>query len=104
MRRYSVCLLLAVLAVTMAGCETMQRKFTPKKKTPAHVASQIYFDEGEYVKKYSNAYYYKTHFTLWKSWQDDALDNLSGNGKKVDRAAGEALNHLKEMQGYLKPD
>ena len=85
------------------GCETMQRKFIPKKKEPEHVATAIYFEEGEYQKKFSNEYYYKTHYTLWRTWQDDLLDNLGTNDKKMQRCAQEAIGNLQQMQQYLKP-
>lgn len=103
MKKFLALVLLAAAALPLAGCETVQRKFTRKPKAPTHVASQIYFDEGEYVKKYSNAYYYKTHYTLWRTWHDEVLGNLTGNDKKVSRAASESLGHLKQMQNYMKP-
>ncbi len=90
--------------VTFAGCETVQRKFTPKRKTPVRPVASIYYQEGEYQKKYSNDYYYKTHYTLWKTWHDELMDNLGDNSKKVGRAAQEAVGHLQQMQQYLKPE
>ena len=96
--------LLVICLLQYTGCETMQRKFTPKKKAPSHVATSIYFEEGAYQKKFSNDYYYKTHYTLWRTWHDELLDNLGGNEKKTDRAAVESLGNLKQMQQYLKPD
>ncbi len=103
MKRSTAFILLVLMMASLSGCETVQRKFTRKPKQPKHVASSIYFDEGAYVKKYSNAYYYKTHFTLWRSWHDEVLNNLTGNGKKVARAAQESVGNLQQMQQYLKP-
>ena len=103
MKRLVYVLLLCSL-ITLAGCETVQRKFTPKRKTPERAVSQIYFQEGEYQKKFSNDYYYKTHYTLWSTWHDELLGNLGGNGKKSGRAAQEAVGHLQQMQQYLKPE
>ena len=77
---------LLTLAAAFAGCATMQKKFTPKKKVQAQ-HSVVYLEEGPYQKKYSNEYYYKTHYTLWKSWHSELLDNLGGNHKKVERDA-----------------
>ncbi len=104
---------LTVCLLAEAGCATVQKKFTRKKKEPAHIPSVIYFSaeggsasggqEGPYQKKYSNAYYYKTHFTMWKSWQDELLLGWGGNNKKWARSAQEAYSHLTEMNRYLVP-
>ena len=96
---------LAVLLVTeLTGCATVQRKFTRKKKEPKHIAAAVYLEEGPYQKKYSNDYYYKTHFTLWKTWQDELLNQLGGNSKKVARCAQEAYGNLVEINRYLIPE
>ena len=97
-----------VLAVTvLSGCASssaIQKKFTRKAKEPAHKAATIYIEEqGPYQKKFSNEYYYKSHFTLWKTWHSDLMDQLGGNSKKVTRCAQEALGHLTEMNRYLNP-
>ena len=97
-------LLIAAMVGDLAGCASVQKKFTRKKKEPTHTAATVYFEEGPYQKKYSNAYYYKTHFTMWKSWQDDLINNIGGNRKKTQRNAEEALNHLTEMSHYLMPE
>jgi hypothetical protein len=87
----------------VGGCAGVQKKFTRKKKEKK-VASSIFIDEGPYQKQFSNDYYYKNHYTLWKSWHDELLDQLGGNQKKVSRAAQEAYNHLSEMGSYLVPE
>ncbi len=97
-------LLILAMAMGAAGCASVQKKFTRKKKVPKHVAATIYLEEGAYQKKYSNDYYYKTHFTLWKSWHDELLIRLGGNSKKVSRCAQEALGELTEMSRYLQPE
>ena len=103
MKKNFIYFLSLVLLMTLAGCETVQRKFTPKKKTPERPVSAIYLEEGPYRKKYSNEYYYKTHYTLWQTWHDELLDNLGGNEKKTNRAAQESIGHLQQMQQYLNP-
>jgi hypothetical protein len=97
-------LLLAALMCTMAGCATVQKKFTRKKKEPKYIPAVVYLEEGPYQKKYSNVYYYKSHYTLWKTWQDDLLKGIGGNRKKTQRNAEEALNHLTQMRNCLKPE
>jgi hypothetical protein len=73
---------LALCVLAVSGCETLPKKFIRQKPKPAHTASVVYVDQGAFQKKYSNEYYYKTHFTLWKTWQDELLLNLGGNSKK----------------------
>lgn len=107
MRKYIQFINMFLIVATLAGCasaSSLQKKFTRKSKEPAHKAATIYIEEqGPYQKKFSNEYYYKTHFTLWKSWHSDLLDQLGGNNKKVTRCAQEALGHLTEMNRYLNP-
>ena len=91
------------IAFNAAGCATVQKKFTRKKKEPAHRPTAIFLQEGPYQKKYSNDYYYKTHYTFWKSWHDELLDQMDGNRKKMTRCAQESVNHLEEMTKYLQP-
>lgn len=103
-RRILAALVALVLAVGTVGCATMQKKFTRKKKTPERTRSVIYLDEGAYQKKYSNEYYYKTHFTFWRTWHDELIDNLhNGNKKRLRRSIQEVVSHLTEMSNYLEP-
>ena len=95
-------LVLCVLAVS--GCASLPKKFIRKKPKPEHTPSVVYVEQGPYQKKYSNEYYYKTHYTLWKTWQDEILSNLGGNAKKVSRSSEEAYSHLEQMGRYLKPE
>src|SRR3989338_7017714 len=104
MKRFLTYFFILTLAMDLAGCATVQRKFTRKKKEPKHIAAAVYLEEGPYQKKYSNDYYYKIHFTLWKTWQDELLDQLGGNSKKVARCAQEAYGHLVELNRYLIPE
>ncbi|GEM_PF-903543 len=104
MKKIIAFLLFVVLSVNLAGCASVQKKFTRKKKIPSHIPATVYFEEGPYQKKYSNAYYYKTRYTMWKSWQDDLINGIGGNRKKTQRNAEEALNHLTEMSHYLVPE
>lgn len=104
MRKWFWILLIALMVFDAAGCATVQKKFTRKKKEPKHVPTAIYLQEGPYQKKYSNAYYYKSHYTFWKSWHEDLLKQLGGNHKKVARCAQEASGHLNEMYQYLVPE
>lgn len=95
--------LLVLFLLPIAGCATVQKKFTRKKKEPQHVAATIYMEEGPYQKKYSNSYYYKMHYALWKTWHEDLIKGIGGNRKKTERNAEESLNHLIQMRNYLVP-
>ena len=103
-KRTTLILLCAIFLFHLAGCATVQKKFTRKKKEPAHVAAAIYFEEGTYQKKYSNVYYYKTHYTMWKTWHEDLIKGIGGNRKKIQRNAEETLSHLTQMRNYLVPE
>ncbi|OGW82562.1 MAG: hypothetical protein A3C47_04325 [Omnitrophica bacterium RIFCSPHIGHO2_02_FULL_51_18] len=104
MKRFLTYFFILTLAMDLAGCATVQRKFTRKKKEPKHIAAAVYLEEGPYQKKYSNDYYYKTHFTLWKSWHDELVNQLGGNSKKVARCAQETYGQLTELNRYLIPE
>ena len=93
-----------LMAASLAGCATVQKKFTRKVKEPKHTASVIPTEQGPYQKKFSNEFYYKSHFTLWKTWQSELIDSLGENRKKVARAGQEALGHLRDMRQYLLPE
>lgn len=104
MRRRSVAASLLLITMVLAGCETLPKKFIRKKPKPAHTAAVVYLEEGNFQKKYSNEYYYKSHYTLWKTFHGDILNNLNGNSKKLSRSAQEAYSHLEQMSRYLKPE
>lgn len=93
-----------IAAISLSGCATVQKKFTRKKKEPAYKPSAVYIEEGPYQKKYSNDYYYKTHYTFWSSWHSEMLNQLNGNRKRLARAAQETIGHLTEMNQYLQPE
>lgn len=97
--------LLAILMIGFStGCATVQRKFTRKPKETKRVVSVIPLDRGPYQKKFSNEFYYNSHFTLWKTWQSEWIDALGENHKKVTRAGQEALGNLRDLKAYLIPE
>ena len=104
MRKKMACLMLLLCLGSFAGCASLPKKFIRKKAKPEHTPAVVYIEKGPYQKKFSNEYYYKTHYTLWKTWQDETLDNLNGNSKKRSRSAQEAYSNLDQMSRYLKPE
>lgn len=95
---------ICLFGLELAGCATVQKKFTRKKKEPARQTVILPLDQGPYQKRYSNDYYYKTHYTMWRTWHDELLNELGGNSKRVARAAEEDLSNLQSMQTYLVGD
>lgn len=108
MKKTTMGIILVLVVMEIAGCASLptalQRKFTRKPKEGVHTPAAIYIQQGDYQKKYSNDYYYKTHYTMWREWQGELIDQLGGNSKKVSRCGQEALNHLTEMNRYLVAD
>lgn len=89
-----------VLAVGAGGCATVKKKFT-RKKGETEVRPVVY-TEKEYVKPYTNEYYYTNNYNMWKIWHEELVKSIGGNAKHLERAAAEAVARLKEMQGYLE--
>ena len=101
MRKKIVFSIVCALAVSMPGCANVSKKFIHQKPKPEHTTAVVYIEKGPYLKKFSNEYYYKMHYSLWKTWQDEILDNLGGNSKKLQRSAEEAVSNLDQMGQYL---
>ncbi len=99
-----IAFVLALALLNAAGCANVQKKFTRKKKEPARIPAVMYVEQGPYQKPYSNDYYYRTHYTMWRTWHDELIDQLGGNNKKVSRCAEESYNHLSQLAEYLLPE
>ena len=93
------CVMAIIMIAALGGCATVKKKFTRKKKQTV-IRPQVY-TEKEFVKPYSNHYYYASHFKLWKVWHEDLLKSLDGNEKRRNRAAQEVMGHLVQMKVYL---
>lgn len=104
LKKFFTMILIVAAGLQIAGCASVQKKFTRKKKVPDYTPAVVYTEEGPYQKKFSNEYYYKKHFTLWRSWHGELLNYLGANQKKVVRCAQESLGHLNEMHAYLLPE
>ena len=106
MRKKFLIFLVILLTLQISGCasSTFAKKFIRKKSKPDYTPSMVYTDQGPYQKQYSNEYYYKTHFTMFKASLEDAVDSaVGGNGKRLRRALEETHSHLDQMSHYLKP-
>ena len=93
-----------VLAVLMSGCESLRRKFTRKKKEGQEVTEVPVLEPIEYPAKiYTPQDVYKKHYTLWKAWYKELLENLSPETgqKRQLYLLNQIVANLKEIQKLL---
>ena len=98
MRKISVFVMVFFIAVTLAGCDSLQRKFTRKKKETKPVP-RLY-----QLKKYDvkpSTELYSKHYAYWQSWMSELIQDLGGNHKKDVRCIDEALSQLSDMRNIL---
>lgn len=90
---------LAILSISLSGCETLKKKFTREPKKYKKPAIAVYEDGA--AQAYPNSVLYQSHYVLWKSWQDELMNALGGNHKKETECAGGALSEMKSMKRLL---
>lgn len=90
-----------IASFILTGCASFEKKFV-RRKPDAPVHPVVYTQE--FVKPYSNRYYYKEHFVFWRGWQKELVDGFGSNIKKERRALEEVINHLGQMANYLLPE
>ena len=98
MRKISVFAMVFFLAMTLTGCDSIQRKFTRKKKETKPIP-RLY-----QLKKYDvkpSAELYSKHYAYWQSWMSELIQDLGDNHKKDVRCIDEALSQLHDMQNIL---
>lgn len=83
---------------TVAGCASVQKKFTRKKKEVKAMPRVI--QEKRYDIKPSPELYSK-HFAYWQSWSSELLQDLGQNHKKDVRCIQELMGQLDEMKDIL---
>ena len=89
------------LIVNIAGCASVQRKFTRKKKETVKMP-HIY-----QVKKYEKKptpELYKKHYVYWESFHSEMLMTLGQNHRKDMVYIEHILSNLHDMQNMLMPD
>ena len=98
MKRIVSLALVVSMAVTLAGCEPLRKKFIRKKKEPVKMP-RIY-----QVKKYEKKptpELYKKHYAYWASWQSELVRVLGENRKKDKRCIEEIVGNLNDMRAIL---
>lgn len=98
MKRIATFIIVICLAVSLVGCDAVQRKFTRKKKA-APKKPRIY-----QLKKYEKnptPELYNKHFVYWQTWSGELIEVLGENRKKDARCIEEIVSNLKDMQNIL---
>ena len=98
MKRMCAVIMIICVAVTLVGCDSLQKKFTRKKKETKPIP-RLY-----QIKKYDikpSVALYSKHYAYWQSWMSELLQDLGQNSKKDVRSVEEALNQARSMQSIL---
>lgn len=98
MKKIMVMIITVCLAISLVGCDALQRKFTRKKKA-APKRPRIY-QLKKYEKKPTPELYNK-HFVYWQTWSGEIIQVLGDNHKKDMRCMEEIVGNLKDMQNIL---
>ncbi len=103
MKRWGVIggLVVLALALPAGGCETVQRKFTPKRKAAKPITPVVQFKT--YLPTESAEELFRQHLRLWDFWNGELVGGFGVSEKKVQHASQESLAELLELQRFL-PD
>ena len=98
MRKILIVIFAAIFAVNCAGCASIQKKFTRKKKVEKKVPR--IFQEKKYEKNPTPELYAK-HYAYWMNWQSEIIATIGQNHKKDLRSINEIIGNLRDMQNIL---
>jgi len=101
MKKILTFMIVVALAVSMVGCDAIQRKFTRKKKKKAR-RPRIY--QVRKYEKIPTPELYNKHFVYWQTWSAELIEVLGENVKKDRRCIQEMVGQLKDMQNILNPE
>jgi predicted metal-dependent peptidase len=100
-RNIVIILMVALAAAQVAGCASLQKKFTRKKKEePKKI---LYKPVKEYSRKPAIELY-QTHYLYWKAWQSDLLERMGKNKKKDVLCMAQIISNLEDMKGLLREE
>ena len=94
------------LVMSLAGCESLQRKFTRRSKRPQGLPTPI-INFQDYTQTMTPLDRYRKHALIFDYWNSELLSGLSVtplNPKRYKRASSESLAELQTMQSLLSDD
>lgn len=95
-----------LLAMSVSGCESLQRKLTRRSKQPKPAPTPI-INFQDYSKAFTPLDRYRKHYLIFDYWQEDLLEALGRqplNPKRVRIASTESLAELGALQQLLVED
>ena len=98
MRKIISIVLISILAMQLAGCEAVQRKFTRKKKRGP--ITPRFYQEGM-AETRPRIELYMMHYMYWKTWHEDLVVNAGKNAKRDKMACEELIANLNDMKKHL---
>ena len=96
----------SALLTGLAGCESLERKFTRKPKNPPPPPNPI-IQFQDYTRSMTPLDRYRKHYMIFDYWNEEFIETLrssSMNEKRLARASTEALGELRTLQGLLRED
>lgn len=92
-----------VFCVSSAGCETLKKKFTRKRKSPEIQEAMVVAPRDYSSHPFPAEVLYKQYFVYWKAWQQELVSNIGGRAshKKIVDCAEQSLVNLRKMSSYL---
>jgi len=95
-------IVIVILCLSVAGCASMQRKFTRKKHKEEKVMPIVTTYEYPIEERVDELY--KKRFLFWKSWQGELIYRMEDTYKKRAECYNELMQNLLEMQKYLNDE
>jgi len=96
------CIVVVMLCLSVAGCASMQRKFTRKKQKEEKMMPIVTTYEYPIEERVDELY--KKRFLFWKSWHGELIDRMEDSYKKRAECYNELMQNLMEMQKYLNDE
>lgn len=109
MKRFRMLLTLILLggcAGALCGCETLEKKFTRKRKPKGNTEDVVLAPRDYSAHPFSSDILYKQYFVYWKSWNQELVRALGerASQKKVVDCLEQSLVNIKKMKSYLVAD
>ena len=95
-----------LLATALSGCESMQRKFTRKPKTPRETPTPIIRFQ-DYTQAMTPVERYQKHYMLFDYWNSELMGGLQSkpvNNKQLKAASKESLVELNTLKSLVADD